>query len=92
MGRHRKGDGGAHDAGCELEDHGVLIESDGPTASCAACGVKSEGQGCARRSVDGKLIMLCVNASACASRYREGLTAAKYGEYLRTLADADSTF
>lgn len=76
---------GKHAADCELDDHGVLMQSDRADAPCAACGMSSKGHlGCSRRSVEGMLIMLCNDSAVCAQRYRRGLTPAKFAEYLRS--------
>lgn len=55
------------------------IPPDPATAPCAACGAGAglvSGLGFAgqRRSYGGSLLMLCLDASACAQRYRRGLT------------------
>ncbi len=64
------------------------IPADKADAPCAACGAPTMGGGVRRpvsvaqngRSV---LMMLCSNASACASRYRKGLTAEQFAGLLR---------
>ncbi len=59
---------------------GREIPPDTASASCAACGVNPGG---VRRQVEGKLLMLCVDACACASRYRAGRTPQQYAAALR---------
>ncbi len=65
------------------------IPPDKPNADCAACGAPMMGGGVRRPvpvSPNGRsvLLSLCTNASACASRYRKGLTAEEFAERLRT--------
>ncbi len=67
------------------------IPPDRPDSPCAACGVGAAtgpGGGGTRRPVAddrgrSSLLMLCVDAAACARRYRKGLTPAQFAEQLR---------
>lgn len=52
------------------------ILPDNASADCAACKVDSTPR--SRRSIEGKLIMLCDDASTCSARVRQGLTPAGY--------------
>lgn len=62
------------------------IGPDTAAAPCAACGEPAtavEGQKRARAGVAGKLLMLCLDATACCRRYRRGLGPQAYAAMVR---------
>jgi hypothetical protein len=71
---------------------GYDIPPDRADASCAACGAGQGGEGIGRGGIRqpikddrgvSSLLMLCVDAAACARRYRKGLTAQQFAYQLR---------
>lgn len=63
------------------------IKPDTAAAPCAACKTPAtavEGQRLQRQGVDGKLLMLCLDAVACCVRYRSGLRPAGYAALIKS--------